>query len=216
MHEVTENWNLGTLKWSNEPASDSEVLSQAVIGTEKLPYQIDFTKYCTMVAEEEADAMEGVELRTEEKSKYMEFWGVKSQSGAPVFIVSYNSPEEIDATYDGSFEIGAEYNEESKKIDVSWEDSKQAATLYRVYKRTENKFEYVGKTTEKTYEVGTDDIESVADIRVMAVDQKGTQLDTTDDVNVLSNIVTFEKKSETQKNDTGEEVTTTTYEQTRW
>lgn len=214
MHEVTENWNLGTLKWSNEPASDSEVLSQAVIGTEKLPYQIDFTKYCTMVAEEEADAMEGVELRTEEKSKYMEFWGVKSQSGAPVFIVSYNSPEEIDATYDGSFEIGAEYNEESKKIDVSWEDSKQAATLYRVYKRTENKFEYVGKTTEKTYEVGTDDIESVADIRVMAVDQKGTQLDTTDDVNVLSNIVTFEKKSETQKNDTGEEVTTTTYEQT--
>ena len=107
--------------------------------------------------------MQGVELRTEEKSKYMEFWGVKSQSGAPVFIVSYNSPEEIDATYDGSFEISAEYNEETGKIDVSWEDLTQAATLYRIYKRTENNFEYLGKTTEKFYEVATNDVESIAD-----------------------------------------------------
>lgn len=214
MHEVTEDWDLQNLKWENEPKVDSEVLSKSLVGIEKQSYQIDFTKYCTMVAEEEADAAKGVELRTEEYSKYMEFWGVKSQSGAPVFIVSYNSPEEIDATYDGSFEIGAEYNEETKKIGVSWEDSKQPATLYRVYKRTGNNFEYVGKTTEKNYELGTDDIESVADIRVMAVDQKGTQLDTTDDVNVLSNIVTFEQKKDTQKNDAGEEVTTTIYEQT--
>ena len=214
MHEVTQDWKLSTLKWENEPEVDSEVLSQAVIGTEDQSYQIDFTKYCTMVAEEEADAMQGVELRTEERSKYMEFWGVKSQSGAPVFIVSYNSPEEINATYDGSFEISAEYNEETNKIDVSWEDSTQAATLYRVYKRTENSFEYVGKTTEKAYEVGIDDIESVADIRVMAVDQKGTQLDTTDDVNVLSNIVTFTKTENTDTDEDGNETTTVTYEQT--
>ena len=215
MHEITEDWELESLKWENEPAVDSEVLSQALIEEQiGRSYQINFTKYCTMVAEEEADAMQGVELRTEEKSKYMEFWGVKSQSGAPIFLVSYNSPEEIDARYDGSFQIDAEYNDETEKIDVSWEDSTQTATLYRVYKRTGNSFEYVGKTTGKSYEVETDDIETIADIRVMAVDQKGTQLDTTDDVNVLSNIVTFAKQTDISADEDSGETSTVAYEQT--
>ncbi|MFR2367717.1 MAG: hypothetical protein ACLS8T_08495 [Anaerobutyricum sp.] len=48
----------------------------------------------------------------------------------------------------------------------------------------------------------------------MAVDQKGTQLDTTDDVNVLSNIVTFTKTEDTDTDGDGNETTTVTYEQT--
>ena len=56
----------------------------------------------------------------------------------------------------------------------------------------------------------TDDIETIADIRVMAVDQKGTQLDTTDDVNVLSNIVTFAKQTDISADeDSGETVSYT-------
>lgn len=49
------------------------------MGLEDKSYVIDFTRYCNMVAEGQADASKGVELITEQKSKYMEFWGIKKQ-----------------------------------------------------------------------------------------------------------------------------------------
>ena len=218
MHEVKGDWSLESLVWATQPEVSENVMSQSQVGLEDKSYGIDFTRYCNMVAKGQADASKGVELRTEQKSKYMEFWGIKKKGKAPLFIMSYASaPESMKATYDGSFNLTGEYDEDKKAISISWDSYLDIeggpGRSYMVCKRVNDSFEPIGYTYETSYQVPVDDIDSVADIRVVARDNQGTNATEEDDVNVLSNIITFKKNETTKDQDEGD-TETVSYEQT--
>lgn len=218
MHEVKGDWSLESLVWATQPEVSENVMSQSQVGLEDKSYGIDFTRYCNMVAKGQADASKGVELRTEQKSKYMEFWGIKKKGKAPLFIMSYASaPESMKATYDGSFNLTGEYDEDKKAISISWDSYLDIeggpGRSYMVCKRVNDSFEPIGYTYETSYQVPVDDIDSVADIRVVARDNQGTNATEEDDVNVLSNIITFKKNEITKDQDEGD-TEAVSYEQT--
>jgi RHS repeat-associated protein len=219
MHKVKSDWELDSLVWATEPDVEEDILSQSTIGIEDKTYNIDFTKYCNMVANGKADASKGIELRTEQKSKYMEFWGIRKQDKAPLFIISYSSrPESLNATYDGSFSASGEFDEETNTIKMTWDDyldiSGGPGRSYMVCKRIKDSFEPIGYTDETSFDVPVDDVDDIADIRIVARDNKGTNATEEDDTNVLSNILTFKKIENKSEDDNKDENVAVSYEQT--
>ena len=219
MHKVKSDWELDSLVWATEPDVEEDILSQSTIGIEDKTYNIDFTKYCNMVANGKADASKGIELRTEQKSKYMEFWGIRKQDKAPLFIISYSSrPESLNATYDGSFSASGEFDEETNTIKMTWDDyldiSGGPGRSYMVCKRIKDSFEPIGYTDETSFDVPVDDVDDIADIRIVARDNKGTNATEEDDTNILSNILTFKKIENKSEDDNNDENVAVSYEQT--
>lgn len=154
----------------------------------------------------------GIALKTENENNgnVVTFYGY-AETSEPIFSIGYSEPKDIEATYNGKFSVNGEFADEGK-IELSWDKYNEDVDKYHVYVRENSgDFKFEGTTTGLEYSYAiSDDIETV-DIRVMAVDPNHTNDVASENINYLSDIISFEKLSETSTDDEGNETTSITY-----
>lgn len=177
IYPITEDWDYYTTNWNNKPSVSNEPVCDMTITYDSDTIQPWITNWVRKLASGEIDNDYGIAFYPQDNSEYFWLWfyglsATNASSGMirkPSLIVNYKDVEDINATYDGSFQIEGNYDEENKKIELSWESYNNDIDRYDFYirKNDNNHFEYAGCTTEtnilydagsgiETYDLDTD------------------------------------------------------------
>ncbi|MFR7761913.1 MAG: RHS repeat-associated core domain-containing protein [Eubacterium sp.] len=204
IYPIMEDWNYYTTNWNNKPDVSDESICDMNITYDSDTIQPWITNWVRKLSSGEINNDYGIAFYPQENSEYFYLWfyglsATNTSSGTirkPVLIVDYKDVEDINATYDGTFQIEGSYDEENKKIDFSWESYNDDIDRYDLYirKNDNNHFEYAGCTTETNilYDAGSE-IETY-DFRVVAVNEGQTAQYGECDAQYLSNICSFKKE----------------------
>ncbi len=136
--------------------------------------------------------------------------------------VYYKDATETDTVYDSSFQVSHEI--ENNKVKLSWDVYRNDVLEYDVFlrKNTNSDFNYIGRILEsecdsnekeRVYEIPLSEIDTKADIRVMAIksDDRNSYFSAT---NYLSNIISIgQKQQEGNSNTNADNNSTVEYEQ---
>lgn len=156
----------------------------------------------------------GIALKTENtgNGNTLSFCGTAEEK-RPVFCIRYRETEDdAEAVYDGSFNISGKGRDENSIL-LEWEQNDDT-DVYQVYARdTGGGFKSVGFAcgTEYTYTWSSN--AKKIDFRVIALKNDKGRDTANGNSDILSNIITFEKKTDTSASVGAEEVTKVTYEQ---
>lgn len=156
----------------------------------------------------------GIALKTENTNNgnYVTFYG-PAEEKRPIFYVGYSETENINAKYDGSFVISGadDENEDETEIDLQWE-AYEDADVYQVYVReNEGSFESVGITYGTEYAYKCSDNTEKTDFRVLAILKNQDEDIVTGEDDILSNIVSFDRVTETKQDENGNDVIDVSY-----
>ena len=155
----------------------------------------------------------GIALKSENKESgnIATFYG-REEKQKPIFAIGYSEPIDVEAAYDGSFEI-CEESESAYGIEFSWEEYNKKVENYYIYAReNESNFKLCGITEEMEYVYTPSENAKTVDIRVMAVDSNATDNVASENKNYLSNIITYKKMQDTSITKEGKEIVEYLYE----
>ena len=230
IYPIIEDWDYLTTNWNNKPSVSNESVCDMNITYEYPTIQPWLTNWVRKLASGEIDDDYGIALYPQEESEYFYLWlyGLNATNTSegmvrrPSFIVNYMDPEDVGATYDGTFQIQGEYDEDNNEIELSWNAYSDDTGRYDLYvrKNDNNHFEYTGQTDENSifYTVSGDDDTTVNssienyDFRVVAVNEGSIDQYGPYDTQILSNICSFEKSEYTYADEEENEQTETIYE----
>ncbi len=218
-------WDSSAVTWNTQPEISEDYIAETVCtGVEGEHHTLDITDWVQDIADEKFEN-HGLVFTCPSKGMSAILYGpqfkyILDENGRPkesLYMTIRVNYREMEA-YNASVELGAEYNEETGKIEISFEDNNERKeqkkiSAYKVFQRKgeSDKFsclasnDMIGKTTE----IETEGIKSTADFRICVLYDDGTV--------IPSNIVTLEKiVDEGEKNSSEEqeeENSFVTYEQ---
>ena len=203
IYPIMEDWNYYTTNWNNKPSVSDKSVYDMNITYDSDTIQPWLTNWVRKLSSGEINNDYGIAFYPQENSEYFYLWfyGLSATNSAdgsgrkPTLIVNYKDVEDINAVYDGTFQIEGSYDDENKKIELSWESYNDDIDWYDLYirKNDNNHFEYAGCTAETniSYDVGVG-IETY-DFRVVAVNEGQIAQYGEYDTQYLSNICSFKK-----------------------
>ena len=156
----------------------------------------------------------GIALKTKNtgNGNTVSFYGPEEKGNEPILYIGYSENTDVEATYDGSFDISGNGQNENS-ISLEWEKY-DSTDVYQIYARkNEGDFKPIGITygTDYTYTCPSN-LEKI-DFRVLAIRKNEEKDIVNGEEDVLSNIISFDKVAGTSEDDNGNEVTTISYEQ---
>ncbi len=194
-------WDPSAVTWNTQPEISEDYIAETVCtGVEGEHHTLDITDWVQDIADEKFEN-HGLVFTCPSKGMSAILYGpefkyILDENGRPkesLYMTIRVNYREMEA-YDASVELGAEYNEETGKIEISFEDNNERKeqkkiSAYKVFQRKgeSDKFsclasnDMIGKTTE----IETEGIKSTADFRICVLYDDGTV--------IPSNIVTLEK-----------------------
>ena len=203
IYPITENWNYYTTTWNNKPSVSDESVCDMNITNDSDTIQPWLTNWVRKLSSGEINNDYGIAFYPQENSEYFWLWfyGLSATNSAngtgrkPTLIVNYKDVEDINAAYDGTFQIEGSYEEENKKIELSWESYNDDIDRYDLYirKNDNNHFEYAGCTTETNISYDVESGIETYDFRVVAVNEGQIDQYGEYDTQYLSNICSFKK-----------------------
>ena len=218
---VLDEWEASSVTWNNQPnISDEYIAEFDSTGIEGEWHNLDITDWVQNIVSGDLEN-HGLVLTCPQRGMAATVYGpqihyITDESGHTTgsrhmtISVLYRDIEKYDATV----EIQAEYDSDNQIFNVTVEDANESdsgATIsgYKIYarKNSKDKFSVVdtGDDIQDISAVSIGDI-SRADLRACILYSDGTAK--------LSNIVSFEKYTETIQDEDGNESTTVSYEQT--
>lgn len=143
------------------------------------------------------------------------FYGPAEKNNEPLFYIGYSETIDVNATYNGSFSVSGNGQDESS-ISLEWE-AYDGTDVYQIYAReNEGDFKPVGITYGTEYAYACPSGLEKVDFRVLAIRKNEEQDVVNGEEDVLSNIVSFDKATDTSEDENGNDVTTVSYEQITW
>ena len=127
IYPVEENWDISQVTWNTKPSNSDELISSQTGFEQGKKYNLDVKKWVEKIAFGEIPEAYGIALctGTEENMSYMRICGTATNK-APMFVVDYFDPIDMNGKYYGDFNITGEYQEDTGKIDLNWEDTVMA------------------------------------------------------------------------------------------
>lgn len=220
IYPITEDWDYYTTTWNNKPSVSDASVCDMSITNDYDTIQPWITNWVRKLSSGEIDNDYGIAFYPQENSEYFYLWlyglsAANTSSGIirkQTLIVNYKDAEDINAAYDGTFQIEGNYDEENRKIELSWEAYNNDIDWYDLYirKNGNSHFEYAGCTTETNISYNADlEIEEY-DFRVAAINEGSIKQYGEYDTKYLSDICSFDKCE--IENEEAEAETETTYE----
>ena len=110
-----------------------------------------------------------------------------------MFVVDYFDPIDMNGKYYGDFNITGEYQEDTGKIDLNWEDygdgsGKEVEEYMIATRKNDGDFKMVARTSDLEYSLDIDSDTTDMDVRLVAIRKDGKY---------LSNILSYSINSET-------------------
>ena len=119
IYPVEENWDISQVTWNTKPFNSGELISSQTGFEQGKKYNLDVKKWVEKIAFGEIPEAYGIALctGTEENMSYMRICGTATNK-APMFVVDYFDPIDMNGKYYGDFNITGEYQEDTGKIDL--------------------------------------------------------------------------------------------------
>lgn len=194
IYPVEENWDISQVTWNTKPSNSDELISSQTGFEQGKKYNLDVKKWVEKIAFGEIPETYGIALctGTEENMSYMRICGTATNK-APMFVVDYFDPIDMNGKYYGDFNITGEYQEDTGKIDLNWEDygdgsGKEVEEYMIATRKNDGDFKMVARTSDLEYSLDIDSDTTDMDVRLVAIRKDGKY---------LSNILSYSINSET-------------------
>ena len=194
IYTVEENWDISQVTWNTKPSNSDELISSQTGFEQGKKYNLDVKKWVEKIAFGEIPETYGIALctGTEENMSYMRICGTATNK-APMFVVDYFDPIDMNGKYYGDFNITGEYQEDTGKIDLNWEDygdgsGKEVEEYMIATRKNDGDFKMVARTSDLEYSLDIDSDTTDMDVRLVAIRKDGKY---------LSNILSYSINSET-------------------
>lgn len=194
IYPVEENWDISQVTWNTKPSNSDELISSQTGFEQGKKYNLDVKKWVEKIAFGEIPEAYGIALctGTEENMSYMRICGTATNK-APMFVVDYFDPIDMNGKYYGDFNITGEYQEDTGKIDLNWEDygdgsGKEVEEYMIATRKNDGDFKMVARTSDLEYSLDIDSDTTDMDVRLVAIRKDGKY---------LSNILSYSINSET-------------------
>ena len=98
-----------------------------------------------------------------------------------MFVVDYFDPIDMNGKYYGDFNITGEYQEDTGKIDLNWEDygdgsGKEVEEYMIATRKNDGDFKMVARTSDLEYSLDIDSDTTDMDVRLVAIRKDGKYL----------------------------------------
>ncbi|CCY68156.1 DNRLRE domain-containing protein [Eubacterium sp. CAG:161] len=194
IYPVEENWDISQVTWNTKPSNSDELISSQTGFEQGKKYNLDVKKWVEKIAFGEIPEAYGIALctGTEENMLYMRICGTATNK-APMFVVDYFDPIDMNGKYYGDFNITGEYQEDTGKIDLNWEDygdgsGKELEEYMIATRKNDGDFKMVARTSDLECSLDIDSDTTDMDVRLVAIRKDGKY---------LSNILSYSINSET-------------------